>query len=73
MPGNPVGDYVLTQPGQAQSIAVGFDGLDRMELFAVMADNQVYEQFFDANGNSTGAWMLTTGGQVLALAVPFGH
>jgi hypothetical protein len=56
--GNPIGSYILTQPGQVLKEEVGHDASGRPVVFVLGLDNQVYEQTFDANGHSTSGYML---------------
>lgn len=64
-------EYVLTQPGAVQALAVGRDASQRTELFVIGGDNQVYAQKFDAAGNSASGYFLAGAGAVQKIGV--GH
>src|SRR5262249_25493253 len=54
--GNPVGNYVPL-PGPVKMTAISA-GPGYPWLFAIGADNQVYMQRFNANGDPVGGWVL---------------
>jgi hypothetical protein len=61
-------NYTLTQLGAVKAVSVTKDGLGNPLLFVVGLDNRVYEQHFNANGDSTGAYAATSAEAVLGIS-----